>query len=95
MNLLKRSNLRKYYIILMLIVLNTFFLYMCVHFLFSYIGQSCIVNDLFPVLKCGYDVTSRNADDCNVISSSRDTISTTSLECEIFGKGYDFFQGFA
>ncbi|CAH1724737.1 unnamed protein product [Aphis gossypii] len=53
----------------------------------SYIGQSCIVNDLFPVLACGNDVTNRIEDDCNVISSSRDTISTTSFECETFGKG--------
>lgn len=55
--------------------------------MFSYFGHSCIVNDLFPVIICGDDVTKRNEDDCNVISSGRDTISTTSLECETFGKG--------
>lgn len=55
--------------------------------MFSYMGQSCIVNDLFPVLMCGDDVTSRNDDGCNVISSGGDTISTTSLDCETFGKG--------
>lgn len=55
--------------------------------MFSYFGHSCIVNDLFPVIICGDDVTKRNGDDCNVISSGRDTISTTSLDCETFGKG--------
>lgn len=63
--------------------------------MFSYIGQSCIVNDLFPVLECGDDVTNRIEDDCNVISSSRDTISTTSFECETFGKGLSFYSGYA
>lgn len=58
-------------------------------------GQSCIVNDLFPILMCGDDVTSRGEDDCNVIINGRNTISTTSLECEIFGKGPLLFLGFA
>jgi len=68
---------------------------MCLQFLFSYTGQSCIVNDLFPVLACGDGVTSRIEDDCNVISSSRDTISTTSFECETFGKGLSLYLGYA
>ncbi|XP_050540573.1 phosphatidate phosphatase LPIN3 isoform X2 [Daktulosphaira vitifoliae] len=49
----------------------------------SYIGQSCIVNDLFPVLSNNSDVTNCNDGVCNVISGG-ETISTTSLECETF-----------
>lgn len=70
------------------------FLFICLHFLFSYNGQSCIVNDLFPVLMSGDDVTNSN-DDCSIISSSRNTISTTSLEYETFGKGPLLYLGFA
>lgn len=42
---------------------------------------------------CSDGVTKRNEDDCNVISSGRDTISTTSLKCETFGKGYHYILG--